>query len=73
MKTEINQVLVELKQMNSDLKQNCIRLKNLAEKMGIVIHENRIMNVDMREINARLVAMIDRYEEREQRHLKVVR
>ncbi|MDH4619968.1 MULTISPECIES: hypothetical protein [Brevibacillus] len=72
MKTEINQALEQMKQINVELKENNIRLQNLAEKMRIVIDEQQIMNVDMKEINGRLDALIERYEEREQRQLKAV-
>lgn len=72
MKTEMNQVLVELKKMNIELKQNCIHLQKLAEKMGIVIDEQQLMSMDMKEINVRLDAMMKRMEEREQCQLKVM-
>ncbi len=72
MKTQMNEVLEQLKQMNVALKQNSIRLQNLAKKMGIVIDEQQLMSMDMKEINARLEAMIERFEKREQCQLEAV-
>lgn len=69
----MNQVLESIKQTNVELKENNIRLQHLAERMGIVLDEQQIMKMDMKEINKRLDALLQRLEDREQRQLKVVR
>ncbi|HBZ79036.1 MULTISPECIES: hypothetical protein [Brevibacillus] len=72
MQETMNEMLEVIKQTNVELKENSIRLQQLAEKMGIVIDEQQIMKMGMKEINQRLDVLLERFEDREQRHLKVV-
>ncbi|MGG1535235.1 hypothetical protein [Brevibacillus agri] len=63
-----------LVQINTQLQECNTRLQKLMESMGIVMDEQQIMSMDIKEINARLDAIMKRLEEREQRQtLKVVR
>lgn len=72
MQETMNEMLEVNKQTNVELKENSIRLQQLAEKMGIVIDEQQIMKMDMKEISQRLDVLLERFEMREQR-IKVVK